>query len=215
MTAAPSAGRTVAVVLCGGRASRMGGGDKCLERLGASTLLETALARLRPQVERMAISANGDPARFAAFGLPVLADPMPDHPGPLAGVLAGLAWAEEAGDADALLTTAGDTPFLPADLAARLRGARGDDAGTIAVAASVGRRHPVIALWPVALADVLRRHLAGPSSRSVSAFQDRYHVVEAAFDDATSAGRTIDPFFNVNTRADLAEAERLIGEGRA
>ena len=203
-----------AIVLCGGRATRMGGGDKCLAPFGGSTLLGAALARLAPQCSHLAISANGDAARFHAFRLPVFPDPIPDFQGPLAGLLAGLQWAAGIAKAGTLLTTAGDTPFLPEDLVARLSQARGDDRNAIAVAASQGRRHPVIALWPLSLLDDLRDFLTTSDSRSVIAFQSRHRTIDVPFGPHTLEPNCVDPFFNINTPADLAEAERLIAEGR-
>lgn len=209
MTAAGSGG-IAALVLCGGRATRMGGIDKCLARLGQTTLLGSALARLRPQVKHMAISANGDPTRFDVFGLPVLADPVPDFQGPLAGILAGLQWASGLDQVDALLTTAGDTPFVPLDLAAQLFGARSHGPDVIAVASSGERRHPIVALWPIALVDDLRHFLDTSDRRSVAAFQAGHRTIDVPFDPVTLGMHTVDPFLNINTHSDHAEAERLL-----
>ena len=181
------------IVLAGGRATRMGGGDKALLPLGGRALLAHVLARLGPQVGAVAISANGDPARFAGFGLPVLADTVPGLPGPLAGVLAGMDWAAGLG-MERLLCVAGDTPFLPVDLVARL------GAHPFAMAESLGRRHPTVALWPVALRDDLRAALDGGEHR-VGRFAMDHGAVGVAFDAPQ------DPFFNINTPEDLAEAE--------
>jgi molybdopterin-guanine dinucleotide biosynthesis protein A len=177
----------VAVLLAGGLARRMGGGD-----------------RIRPQVDAVALSANGDPARFAAFGLPMLADPLPGNPGPLAGVLAGMRWAAALGAAEVLSVPA-DTPFLPPDLVARLAAAR----APIACAASLGRTHPVVALWPAALADALEAALR-EGKRSVADWAAGQGVVCVAFEAAGA-----DPFFNVNSPADLAEAEALLASPAA
>jgi molybdopterin-guanine dinucleotide biosynthesis protein A len=139
------------VVLAGGRATRLGGGDKPLRPLGGRPMLARILERLKPQVGNIALSANGDPARFAGYGLPVLADEEPaGQAGPLAGILSGMVWAKTQGSRQ-MLTVAGDTPFFPLDLAARLAEARAGHADHIAVALSGGRRHPVFALWPVSL----------------------------------------------------------------
>jgi molybdenum cofactor guanylyltransferase len=151
------------VILAGGRARRMGGGDKGLRVVGGSRLLDHVIVRLRPQVGGMAINANGDPARLVEFGLPVLADSLPDHPGPLAGVLAGLDWAASLG-ADAIVTAAADTPFFPRDLAARLQAGAGPSGLCLAASPDeTGRvqRHPTFGLWPVALRDDLRAALTG------------------------------------------------------
>lgn len=193
------------VVLAGGRATRMGGGDKGLLSLAEGTLLDRVLDRLAPQVTRIAINANGDPARFAAFGLPVLADSIADHPGPLAGVLAGLDWANDQ-DADQIVTVAADTPFFPVDLAMRLHEASADMAHPLALAATPGRegrldRHPTFGLWPAALANDLRTALQ-EGTRKVVTWTDRHDGRYAVFHEKG------DPFFNVNTPEDLAEAQR-------
>ena len=188
----------VAVVLAGGSASRMGGGDKPLLLAGGTTLLEHILRRLRVQADRIAISANGDPARFARFGRDVLGDGAFAGQGPLAGILAGLDWAAACGGA-ALLSVPGDTPFIPCDLAARL-------APAPAYAASGGRLHPAVGLWPVACRLLLRARLAQPGPRSVRRFAEAIGAREVAF--AETSG---DPFLNANTPADLAEICRIAG----
>ena len=193
----------VAVLLAGGLARRMGGGDKPLRLLQGRPLLDHVIARIRPQVRALVLNANGDAARFARWGLEVVADPLPDFPGPLAGVLAGMRWAAARyPDAEAVLSVPTDTPFLPADLVARLDAARAAAGLPIACAASGGRTHPVIALWPVALADALEAGLRA-GERKIDAWTARYGVAEAAFDDAAG-----DPFFNVNRPEELGEAER-------
>lgn len=197
----------VAVILAGGQARRMGGGDKALRPLAGQPLLGHVLARLAPQVDRVALSANGDPARFAAWGLPVLADPVPGFPGPLAGVLAGLRWAAGQGAADALVVPT-DTPFLPPDLLARLATGRG--AAAIACAASAGRAHPVIALWRTTLADHLEAALLS-GERRMQAVMHRLGLAEIAF----PPGPAGDPFANLNTPEDVAGAEALLRAQRA
>ncbi len=182
-----------AVILAGGRATRMGGGDKPLLRLHGQPILSHVIARVAPQVEALAISANGDPARFAAHALPVLADPLPGFPGPLAGILAGMDWAAGLG-IDRLLSVPGDTPFLPGDLVARMQQA------TFPMAASEGRAHPVVAIWPVALRDRLRQALID-GERRVGRFAAECGAERVDFTDAP------DPFFNINTPEDLATAE--------
>lgn len=194
------------VILAGGRATRMGGGDKGLRQIAGQALLDRVIARLAPQVGAMALNANGDPARFAALGLPVIADSMADHPGPLAGVLAGLDWAAEQG-ADAVVTVAADTPFFPADLVARLLAAAGPSG--LALAASpdeegILRRHPTFGLWPVGLREDLRAALSG-GLRKIVLWTDRHDAGLAAFDAAP-----FDPFFNVNTPEDITRAEELV-----
>lgn len=193
----------VAVLLAGGLARRMGGGDKALLCLDGRPLLDHVLARIRPQVRAVALNANGDPSRFAAWGLPVLADPLPDNPGPLAGVLAGMRWAQAIGAAD-LLSVPTDTPFLPEDLLARLVHARRAAGVPIACAASAGRTHPVAALWPAALADALAAALAA-GMRKIDRWTATQGVTHATFDESG-----YDPFFNVNTPDELAAAARLL-----
>jgi molybdopterin-guanine dinucleotide biosynthesis protein A len=181
-----------ALILAGGQARRMGGGDKPLVALAGQTLLARILATLTPEHPLIALSASGDPARFGNT-FPVLADLIPGQ-GPLGGVLAGLEWAAGLG-ANALLTVPGDTPLIPAGLAAALSPAP-------AVAESGGRRHHLVALWPVACAPALRTWLLQPGTRSVRAFAETLAMRPVAFPG--------DPFVNVNTPADLAGLERRI-----
>lgn len=198
--------QTAGVVLAGGQARRLGGGDKPLRTIADRPILDMVLERLRPQVGPVAISANGDPARFAAYDLPVLPDDRPrGQTGPLAGVLSALVWAGDMA-ANRVLTVAGDTPFLPRNLAARLGEAAGGH--RIAVAASGGRSHPVFALWPVSLAADLRLFLAESETFSVGAFQKRHPLVTVDFPLLTDEQST-DPFFNINTPDDLAKANEL------
>ncbi len=201
-------GKRAGVILSGGRSSRMGGGDKSLMPLGGSTLLDRIVKRLQPQVQKLAISANGDAGRFSAFGLPVLSDTVPDFAGPLAGVLAAMAWADD-GRCDVLLSAAGDTPFFPDDLAERLADAIIPASDRVVVAASGGRRHPIFALWPVRLKDALAAFLTDPANRRVNDFIDAHGAVEVDFPPIVVGGLSFDPFFNVNTPANLAEAERI------
>ena len=195
------------IILAGGKATRMGGGDKGLRVVAGKRLLDRVIERLGPQCEALAINANGDPARFAGFGLPVLPDSLPDHPGPLAGVLAGLDWAAGFG-AEAIVTVAADTPFFPADLVARLRAAAGPSG--LALAASRDEsgklwQHPTFGLWPVALRDDLRAALEG-GLRKIVLWTERHEAGIAEF-----PSDPFDPFFNINTPEDIAEAERLVG----
>ena len=193
------------VVLAGGLARRMGGGDKPLREIGGRTILVRVIERLEPQCQSLLLNANGDLRRFASFGLPVVADNIADHPGPLAGILAGLDWvAANRPGAQWMLSAPGDCPFLPRDLVARLsQGARAQGA-QLAVAASRGRSHPVIGLWSVALRDALRQALVIEGLRKVDDWIARYGVATVAW-----PGEPLDPFFNANTVGDLAEAERL------
>ncbi|WP_323014058.1 molybdenum cofactor guanylyltransferase MobA [Devosia sp.] len=195
------------VVLAGGRATRMGGGDKSLLQLGGMSLLEHVLARLEPQCQALAISANGDPARFSRFGYPVLADSVPGFAGPLAGILSGLDWAAE-NQAKAIVTVAADTPFLPHDLVMRLREAAATKRAAIALAASPDaagllRRHPTCGLWPVALREPLRADLVA-EFRKAMLWADRHAAATAVF-----CKSRVDPFFNVNTPQDLVQAQAL------
>ncbi len=193
----------VGVILAGGAARRMGGGDKPLRSLGGRPLLGRLVGRLRPQVDGLAINANSgpgdDPARFDAYGLPVLPDTEPDRPGPLAGVLAGLDWAASLGSVW-LLTAPGDAPFLPKDFALRLLAERGEHA--YVAASSGGRLHPVAALWPITAREPIRQALRG-GRRRVDA------LAGAELARVEWPTYPLDPFFNVNTPEDLAEAERL------
>jgi molybdopterin-guanine dinucleotide biosynthesis protein A len=194
------------VILAGGRATRMGGGDKGLREIGGRRLVDHVIDRLAPQCGRLALNANGDPGRFAEFGLPVLADSVADHPGPLAGVLASLDWATTLG-AKAVVTTAADTPFFPLDLVERLEAAAGPS--ELALAASPDetgrlRRHPTFGLWPVALREDLRAALAG-GLRKIVLWTDRHNAGTATF-----VSEPFDPFFNVNTPEDIVVAEQLL-----
>ncbi|MFG6583547.1 molybdenum cofactor guanylyltransferase MobA [Sulfitobacter sp. 1A12779] len=194
------------VILAGGQATRMGGGDKGLLPLGQGTLLSSVIDRLEPQVAGLALNANGDAARFADLGLPVLADSIEGFAGPLAGLLAGLDWAAEQG-AESIVTAAADTPFFPCDLVPRLLLAADDMAHPLALAATPDAkrgtaRHPTFGLWPVALRDDLRSALAG-GLRKVVLWTERHDGREALFPDEAA-------FFNVNTPEDLAKAEAMV-----
>lgn len=195
----------VGVLLAGGRSSRMGGGDKCLRSLAGRPILAGVVARARPQVATLILNANGDPARFAAFGLAVVPDVVGGFAGPLAGILSGLEWAAaHGGEARWLASFATDAPFLPKDLVKRLLAAAEAAGAELACATSGGRAHPVFALWPVALKAELRRALVEEGIRKIDVWTARYRLAEVDF-----ACDPIDPFFNVNAPQDLAEAERL------
>ena len=208
MTAPPQAASpaVVGVLLAGGQARRMGGGDKCLRQLGEATILEHVVARARPQVATLVLNANGDPGRFAAIGLPVVADVVEGFAGPLAGVLTGMEWARaQRPDCPWIATIATDTPFFPADLVARMLGVVEHVGAELACASSGGRAHPVFGLWPVRLADELRAAMIEEGIRKVDVWTARHRLVEVPF-----ATDPIDPFFNTNRPEDLAEAERLL-----
>jgi molybdopterin-guanine dinucleotide biosynthesis protein A len=205
---AMTAEKTLGLVLAGGLARRMGGGDKARIRIGGATILQRALACLKPQCEGVIINANGDPARFADTGLPVVADSVPDFAGPLAGILAGLDWAaENVKQCQWLASAPSDCPFLPKDLVAHLHEAR-IAAGTPLACASSGQwRHPVVALWPVALREDLRRALVEEGLRKIEIWTARHGVAVANWPT-----EPVDPFFNVNTPEDAARAEALAAQ---
>ena len=202
----PNGANIVGVLLAGGLARRMGGGDKPLRLLGGTPLLHHVIARLRPQVSGLVLNANGDPARFASYGLPVVADSVPDYAGPLAGVLAGLDWtAAHRPDCSMIVSAATDAPFLPADLVAHLADTMAAERADLACAASGGQAHPVIGLWPVRLREDLRRALIDEGLRKVDVWTARYKLAVVPFDD-----RPIDPFFNANRPEDLERAAALL-----
>jgi molybdopterin-guanine dinucleotide biosynthesis protein A len=197
--------RTVGALLAGGLARRMGGGDKPLRTIGGRTILDHVIARLAPQCDELILNANGDPARFAAYGLTVVADTVEGFAGPLAGILAALDWtATNRPGVEWVLSAATDCPFLPRDLVARLQGARRNENAHLAVAASDGQTHPVIGLWSVALRDELRHALVVEDIRKIDRWTARYPLATV-----TWSAQPVDPFFNANTVDDIAEAERL------
>jgi molybdenum cofactor guanylyltransferase len=205
MTSAPL---PLGLVLAGGLARRMGGGDKTRIRIGGKTILERVLARLKPQCAAVILNANGDPARFADTGLPVVPDTVPDFAGPLAGILAGLDWAAAHVPAIAdVASVPGDCPFLPADLVARLLAARQAAGVPLACARSGDWRHPVVGLWPVALREDLRKALVEENMHKIESWTARHGI---AIGDWPAT--PVDPFFNVNTPADAAEAERIAAQ---
>ena len=184
----------------------MGGGDKSLRLLGDRPLLRHVIDRVRPQVAALVLNANGDPGRFAAFGLPVVADSVPDFAGPLAGILAGLDWAAgNRPDCSHVLSVATDAPFLPPDLAARLAAGMTDAGADLACAASGGQPHPVIGLWPVRLREALRHALVDEGIRKVDLWTGRYRLATVEFPD-----QPVDPFFNANRPEDLERAAALL-----
>jgi len=193
------------VLLAGGLARRMGGGDKPMRQIGGRTILERVIARLKPQCDGLILNANGDPARFAAFDLPVIADGVADFPGPLAGILAALDWAvANRPDVEFILSAAADCPFLPRDLVTRLHGALRAQNAELAVAASDGQSHPVIGLWSVALREQLRHALVVEDIRKIDRWTARYRLATVTWPTTP-----LDPFFNANTMDDIAEADRL------
>ena len=199
---------TLGLILAGGLARRMGGGDKPRTKIGGVTILQRVLERLKPQCAHIIINANGDPARFADTGLPVVADSVPDFAGPLAGILAGLDWAAaHAPEIADVASVPGDCPFLPANLVRRLEDARAAERQPLACAHSGDWRHPVIGLWPVALRDDLRQALTRDRVRKIEVWTARHGVALVDWPDAP-----FDPFFNVNTPEDVAAAERIAAQ---
>jgi molybdenum cofactor guanylyltransferase len=199
---------TLGLVLAGGLARRMGGGDKARIAIGGATILQRVLACLAPQCARVIINANGDPARFADTRLPVVADSVPDFAGPLAGILAGLDWAAaNAPQCEWLASVPGDCPFLPADLVMRLQQARTGAGTPLACARSGEWRHPVVALWRVSLRDDLRRALVDEGLRKIEIWTGRHGVAVAEW-----PAEPVDPFFNVNTPEDAARAREIAAQ---
>ena len=200
--------KVLGLVLAGGLARRMGGGDKARIRIGSKTILERVLERFTPQCSGVILNANGDPARFSDTGLPVVADSVPDFAGPLAGILAGLDWAAaHRPDIADVASVPGDCPFLPRDLVIRLCAARQAAGLSLACARSGDWRHPVVALWPVSLRDDLRKALVEEDLRKIEIWTARHGVAIADWPPTP-----IDPFFNVNTPEDAAEAERIAAQ---
>ncbi len=199
----PLASDIVAVILAGGQARRMGGGDKTLIDLGGKPILEHILDRLIPQCEHVMLNANGDLERFKAFGYPVVADPIDGFLGPLAGILAGLdAVAIRYPEKTHLLSLAGDTPFIPHNLIDQM--CTHASLSNIVCAVSQGRRHPVFGLWPVSIRSELRDQLINHDVRKIDSFTADYEVALCPFDGVP------DPFFNINTDEDIDKASRIL-----
>lgn len=199
---------TLGLILMGGLARRMGGGDKALITIGGTTILERVLARLRPACTDIVLNANGDPARFARFKLPVIADSVPDFAGPLAGILAGLDFAAaHVPGIDWVASAPGDCPFLPSDLIFHLHDVRQSAGVPLACARSGDWRHPVAALWPVALRTDLRKALIDEGLHKIEVWTARHGIAIASW-----TVDPVDPFFNVNSPADVQTAERLAAE---
>jgi molybdopterin-guanine dinucleotide biosynthesis protein A len=198
---------TFGLVLAGGLARRMGGGDKALLEIGGVTILDRVLATLSAQTVGIIINANGDPQRFADTGLTVVPDNVPDHPGPLAGILAGFDWlAAQNNGVEWMLSVPGDCPFLPDDLVERLHAARRrmGSGVPLACARSGEWRHPVVGLWPLALREDLRHALTKEDLRKIEVWTARHGIAVADWPD-----QPVDPFFNVNTPDDAKRAGQL------
>ena len=199
---------TLGLVLAGGLARRMGGGDKALLTIGGATILDRVLDRLRPQAARIVLNANGDATRFAATGLPVVPDNVPGFAGPLAGILAGLDWAAANAPGVAwVISVPGDCPFLPRDLVPRLHHARLAADTPLACAKSGDWRHPVVGIWPTELRQDLRHALVEEDLRKIEVWTARHGVALAEW-----PADPVDPFFNVNTPEDAAAAERTAAQ---
>lgn len=196
------------MVLAGGLGRRMGVDDKPLVKLAGKTMLARVVERLKPQVEQVVLNANGDPARFADYGLPVVADTIGGFAGPLAGLHAGMLWTRaNVPDARFIVSVASDTPFFPVDLVQRLSEACGSDEATIALAASTLGTHPVFGYWPVAFADELEKFLKNGDNGKILAFADKHIRLNVPFENVhLPNGETVDPFFNVNTPEDAEKA---------
>ena len=196
---------TLGVILAGGLARRMGGGDKTMRAIAGRPILDHVIERLAPQCASLILNANGDPARFDAWGLPVVPDDVPDFAGPLAGVLAALDWTALHHPAiEWVVSVAGDCPFLPRDLVARMQTERTAMQAELAVAASGDQSHPVVGLWKVSLRDALRHALVVEECRKIDRWTARYSLVTTRWPVTP-----VDPFFNANTPDDVAEAEAL------
>ena len=200
------------LLLAGGQSRRMGGGDKALRLLGGRPLLQRVIDRMRPQVAALVLNANGEPARFAGFGLPVFADSIPDFAGPLAGILAGLDLAaEHRPDCPVIASVATDAPFLPENLVSNLHEGMEAEGAELACAASAGQPHPVIGLWPVRLRDDLRHALVEEGVRKVDVWTGRYRLATVSFPELSLGdGVAIDPFFNANRPEDFDRAAALL-----
>ena len=194
------------VILAGGRATRMGGGDKGLKRIGGQPMIERVISRIGPQVQRLVINANGDPERFIDYEVPVIPDDMPGHAGPLAGILSAMEYAVDTTSADMVLSVAADCPFLPRDLCPKLLAVMKLHESRISIAHSGGFAQPTIALWDISLRHDLREALEG-GLRKIDSFTDRYSTTSVDWPTTP-----YDPFFNANTPQDLAVAERIASQ---
>jgi molybdopterin-guanine dinucleotide biosynthesis protein A len=198
----------VGVLLAGGQARRMGGGDKCLRELAGRRLIDILIERVRPQVSNLIINANGDPKRFEGQGLEIVADTIEGYAGPLAGVLTGLEWAtKNVPDVSWVASFATDAPFIPKNMVLRLSQAINDNDADMACAMTNDRTHPVFALWPVKLMQELRHAMVEEEMRKIDQWTSRYKITHVDF-----PSEPVDPFFNVNRPEDLALAESIFKE---
>lgn len=197
----------IGVLLAGGLARRFGGGDKCLIELCGKPLLEHVIDRTAPQVDHLILNANGAPERFDAYNLEVVADVVEGFAGPLAGVLTALEWARDhMPEAKWVASFPTDAPVLPVDLITKLQAAIAEQGADMACAMSNERTHPVIALWPVSIAQDLRKALVDEDIRKIDRFTSRYHIAHVDF-----AVTDHDPFMNINAPDDLALATKFLG----
>ncbi len=211
-----SGGPVAGVLLAGGLARRMGGGDKPLKTLGGRPILDLVVERAQPQVDTLILNANGDPARFSGYGLEVVSDVIEGFAGPLAGVLSGMEWVRDhMPDSRWLVSFATDAPFFPDDMVAQLIAAVEANDADMACASSHERTHPVFALWPVALAEGLRAAMVDEDMRKIDRWTARYTISHVDFADISpeDGGAGMDPFFNINRPDDLAGAQRWLDTG--
>tara|TARA_B100000161_G_scaffold130705_1_gene92703 strand:+ start:393 stop:1010 length:618 start_codon:yes stop_codon:yes gene_type:complete len=200
----------VAVLLAGGLARRMGGGDKCLREVAGRPLLSRVIERILPQVDHVVLNANGDPERFSEFGLPVIADVVEGNAGPLAGILTGLDWAaRHVTECEWVVSVPTDAPFLPMDYVARMMAAIEDEDAELACASTNGRTHPVAGLWALRLMLELRSALIDEDIRKIDQWTVRYRLADVEF-----SSEPIDPFFNANRPEDLKAAEVILAHQR-
>ena len=200
----------VAVLLAGGSARRMGGGDKCLREVAGRPLLSRVIERILPQVDHVVLNANGDPERFSEFGLPVIADVVEGNAGPLAGILTGLDWAaRHVTECEWVVSVPTDAPFLPMDYVARMMAAIEDEDAELACASTNGRTHPVAGLWALRLMLELRSALIDEDIRKIDQWTVRYRLADVEF-----SSEPIDPFFNANRPEDLKAAEVILAHQR-
>ncbi len=201
-------GTTIGVLLAGGLARRMGGGDKSLLSLGGKRILDRVIARAQPQVDELILNANGDPWRFAEFDLPVVQDVIGEFAGPLAGILTGMNWAHaNVRDAEWLVSFATDSPFLPADMVQRFMNTMSEKQADIVCASSNNQMHPVFALWPIRLKDELKAAMIDEKIRKIDSWTARYRTFQVDYDLGDNG---LDPFFNVNRPDNLDEAKRML-----
>ena len=197
------------IILAGGLARRMGGGDKPLLKIDGSPMLDHVIRRLKPQVSKIALNINGDPSRFSHYNIPTFPDTIQGFLGPLAGILSGLRWAQKS-NANCIISVAADTPFFPCDLVEKLVTATADMEEPLALAVTRDEngkvlRHPTFGIWPVSLADHLEESLS-QGLRKIVLWVDQHHCRLVDFDQSL-----FDPFFNVNSPEDLSKAEIILG----